>query len=154
MKKVVCEMGGKNAIIVDDSADLDEAVLGVRQSAFGYCGQKCSACSRAIVLDGVYEPFLKRLVESTRTLVIGDPADPGTDLGPLIDQSGRREDPPVYRNRQKRGTAGVGLRGAGRAGRKGRQAVRRAAHLLEDPAAPSPGQRGDFWAGAFGAARR
>ena len=79
-------MGGKNAIIVDDSADLDEAVLGVRQSAFGYCGQKCSACSRAIVLDGVYDHFLERLVESTRTLVIGDPASPGTDFGPVIDE--------------------------------------------------------------------
>ena len=66
VKKVVCEMGGKNAIIVDESADLDEAVLGVRQSAFGYCGQKCSACSRAIVLERSYDPFLQRLVESTR----------------------------------------------------------------------------------------
>ena len=61
VKKVVCEMGGKNAIIVDDSADLDEAVLGVRQSAFGYSGQKCSACSRAIVASGVYDVFLRRL---------------------------------------------------------------------------------------------
>ncbi len=87
VKKVVCEMGGKNAIIVDDSADMDEAVLGTRQSAFGYCGQKCSACSRVIVLDGVHDHFLARLVESTRTLVIGDPADPGTDFGPVIDQS-------------------------------------------------------------------
>lgn len=87
VKKVVCEMGGKNAIIVDDSADLDEAVIGVRQSAFGYCGQKCSACSRVIVLDGVHDYFLHRLIESTRTLVIGDPADPGTDFGPVIDES-------------------------------------------------------------------
>jgi RHH-type proline utilization regulon transcriptional repressor/proline dehydrogenase/delta 1-pyrroline-5-carboxylate dehydrogenase len=87
VKKVVCEMGGKNAIIVDESADLDEAVLGVRQSAFGYCGQKCSACSRAIVLDGVHDKFLNRLMESTRTLVIGDPADPGTDIGPVIDEN-------------------------------------------------------------------
>jgi RHH-type proline utilization regulon transcriptional repressor/proline dehydrogenase/delta 1-pyrroline-5-carboxylate dehydrogenase len=86
VKKVVCEMGGKNAIIVDESADLDEAVLGVRQSAFGYCGQKCSACSRAIVLDGVHDQFLKRLVESTHTLTIGDPALPGTDFGPVIDE--------------------------------------------------------------------
>jgi RHH-type transcriptional regulator, proline utilization regulon repressor / proline dehydrogenase / delta 1-pyrroline-5-carboxylate dehydrogenase len=86
VKKVVCEMGGKNAIIVDESADLDEAVLGVRQSAFGYCGQKCSACSRAIVLDGVYDQFLRRLVESTRTLVVGDPTLPGTDIGPVIDE--------------------------------------------------------------------
>ena len=87
VKKVVCEMGGKNAIIIDESADLDEAVLGVRQSAFGYCGQKCSACSRAIVLDGVHDKFLDRLVESTRTLVIGDPVDPGTDFGPVIDEN-------------------------------------------------------------------
>ncbi|MBU4273614.1 MAG: proline dehydrogenase family protein [Planctomycetes bacterium] len=86
VKKVVCEMGGKNAIIIDDSADLDEAVLGVRKSAFGYCGQKCSACSRAIVLDGVHDQFLKRLIESTRTLIIGDPADPATDFGPVIDE--------------------------------------------------------------------
>ncbi len=87
VKQVVCEMGGKNALIVDESADLDEAVLGVRQSAFGYGGQKCSACSRAIVLDGVHDLFLRRLVESTRTLVIGDPMDPATDLGPVIDSS-------------------------------------------------------------------
>ncbi|MEN6459725.1 MAG: proline dehydrogenase family protein [Thermoguttaceae bacterium] len=87
VKKVVCEMGGKNAIIIDESADMDEAVLGTRQSAFGYCGQKCSACSRVIVLRGIHDHFLARLVESTRTLVIGDPADPGTDIGPVIDES-------------------------------------------------------------------
>jgi RHH-type proline utilization regulon transcriptional repressor/proline dehydrogenase/delta 1-pyrroline-5-carboxylate dehydrogenase len=91
VKKVVCEMGGKNAVIVDSSADLDQAVAGVRQSAFGYSGQKCSACSRAIVLDAVHDVFLRRLVESTRSLVIGDPADPGTDLGPVIDQSAARK---------------------------------------------------------------
>ncbi|MBN2021584.1 MAG: proline dehydrogenase family protein [Pirellulales bacterium] len=85
VKKVVCEMGGKNAIIVDESADLDEAVVGVRQSAFGYSGQKCSACSRAIVLDAVFDTFLARLVESTRSLTVGDPALPGTDVGPVID---------------------------------------------------------------------
>lgn len=85
VKKVVCEMGGKNAIVVDDTADLDEAVVGVRQSAFGYSGQKCSACSRVIVLDGVYDVFLRRLTESTRSLVIGDPMEPDTDVGPVID---------------------------------------------------------------------
>jgi len=87
VKKVVCEMGGKNAIIIDDSADLDEAVLGVRQSAFGYSGQKCSACSRVVALQGVHDQFLRRLVESTRALVIGDPANPGTDVGPVIDEA-------------------------------------------------------------------
>jgi RHH-type proline utilization regulon transcriptional repressor/proline dehydrogenase/delta 1-pyrroline-5-carboxylate dehydrogenase len=85
VKKVVCEMGGKNAIIVDDSADLDEAVLGVRQSAFGFQGQKCSACSRVIVLDSAHDVFLHRLVEATRALVVGDPRAPGTDVGPVID---------------------------------------------------------------------
>jgi RHH-type proline utilization regulon transcriptional repressor/proline dehydrogenase/delta 1-pyrroline-5-carboxylate dehydrogenase len=87
VKKVIAEMGGKNAIIVDASADLDEAVIGVRDSAFGYCGQKCSACSRAVVVDTAYDLFLERLVESTKTLVIGDPMDPGSDMGPIIDES-------------------------------------------------------------------
>lgn len=86
VKRVVCEMGGKNALIVDTSADLDEAVVGVRQSAFGFQGQKCSACSRAIVLDAHYDTFVERIVEATRALRIGDPLDPATDIGPVIDQ--------------------------------------------------------------------
>jgi len=85
LKKVLCEMGGKNAILVDESADLDDAVLGVRQSAFGYSGQKCSACSRLIAVDAVHDALLARLVESTRSLVIGDPLEPATDVGPVID---------------------------------------------------------------------
>jgi RHH-type proline utilization regulon transcriptional repressor/proline dehydrogenase/delta 1-pyrroline-5-carboxylate dehydrogenase len=91
VKKVICEMGGKNAIIIDASADLDEAVLGVRQSSFGYQGQKCSACSRAIVVDSAHDQFLKRLVESSRTLVIGDVMDPCTDVGPVIDARAAKE---------------------------------------------------------------
>jgi RHH-type proline utilization regulon transcriptional repressor/proline dehydrogenase/delta 1-pyrroline-5-carboxylate dehydrogenase len=91
VKKVVCEMGGKNAIIIDASADLDEAVLGVRQSAFGYQGQKCSACSRVIIVDSAHDLFLQRLIESTRTLVIGDVMDPGTDIGPVIDAKAAAE---------------------------------------------------------------
>ncbi len=85
VKKVVCEMGGKNAIIIDESADLDEAVLGVRQSAFGFQGQKCSACSRAIVVDSAHDLFLERLAHATESLVIGDPLERGTDVGPVID---------------------------------------------------------------------
>ena len=85
VKHVVCEMGGKNAIIIDASADLDEAVLGVRQSAFGFCGQKCSACSRVIVVESAHDAFLKRLVESAASLLIGDPLEPSTDMGPVID---------------------------------------------------------------------
>ena len=80
-------MGGKNAIIVDDDADLDEAVLGVVKSAFGYQGQKCSACSRCIVLvESVYDAFLARLVEATRSLKIGPAEDPATSVGPVIDR--------------------------------------------------------------------
>jgi RHH-type proline utilization regulon transcriptional repressor/proline dehydrogenase/delta 1-pyrroline-5-carboxylate dehydrogenase len=91
VKKVVCEMGGKNAIIVDASADLDEAVFGVRQSAFGFCGQKCSACSRVIVVDSAHDAFLHRLVGATQALVVGDPALPGTDIGPVIDDDAARK---------------------------------------------------------------
>jgi RHH-type proline utilization regulon transcriptional repressor/proline dehydrogenase/delta 1-pyrroline-5-carboxylate dehydrogenase len=91
VKKVIAEMGGKNAVIVDTSADLDEAVLGVRHSAFGFQGQKCSACSRLIVVDpeGARGPavvrFRERVVEAMRALTIGDPSNPGTDVGPVID---------------------------------------------------------------------
>ena len=90
VKRVIAEMGGKNAIIVDDDANLDEAVLGVVQSAFGYSGQKCSACSRAIVLEPAYDEFVKRLVNATRSLAMG-PADlPGTFVGPVIDDESQK----------------------------------------------------------------
>ncbi len=89
VKRVIAEMGGKNAIIIDDDADLDEAVVGVLQSAFGYAGQKCSACSRAIVLDGVYDAFLSRLVEAARTLTVGPADDPDTDVPAVIDTEAR-----------------------------------------------------------------
>jgi RHH-type proline utilization regulon transcriptional repressor/proline dehydrogenase/delta 1-pyrroline-5-carboxylate dehydrogenase len=85
LKRVLAEMGGKNAIIVDEDADLDEAVAGVAASAFGYAGQKCSACSRAIVLDPIHDAFLARLVETARSLRVGPPEDPGSYLGPVID---------------------------------------------------------------------
>ena len=85
VKRVVCEMGGKNAIIVDATADLDEAVAGIRASAFGYSGQKCSACSRVIVV-GDESTVLRRLIHATQALTIGDPMAPGTDIGPVIDE--------------------------------------------------------------------
>lgn len=85
VKRVIAEMGGKNAIIVDDDADLDEAVLGVVQSAFGYAGQKCSACSRAIVLAGAYDQFLERLMGAVKSLKLGPAEDPGTFVPPVID---------------------------------------------------------------------
>ena len=85
VKRVIAELGGKNAIIIDDDADFDEAVLAVVKSAFGYQGQKCSACSRVIVLDKVYDVFLQRLVEATRSLQVGPAEDPATSVGPVID---------------------------------------------------------------------
>jgi RHH-type proline utilization regulon transcriptional repressor/proline dehydrogenase/delta 1-pyrroline-5-carboxylate dehydrogenase len=85
VKRVVCEMGGKNAIIVDDDADLDEAVHGVVKSAFGFAGQKCSACSRVLVHDVVYDAFVKRLVEAARALCVGPGDDAGTAVPPVVD---------------------------------------------------------------------
>ncbi len=85
VKRVVCEMGGKNAVIIDSSADLDEAVAGVVYSAFGFAGQKCSACSRVICLDDVHDRFLERFVNATKALTVGDPIHPGCDVGPVID---------------------------------------------------------------------
>jgi RHH-type proline utilization regulon transcriptional repressor/proline dehydrogenase/delta 1-pyrroline-5-carboxylate dehydrogenase len=87
VKSVVCEMGGKNAIIIDDDADLDEAVAGVVHSAFGYAGQKCSACSRVLVLEAVLEAFLNRLIEATRSLKMAPAHDPGCQMGPVIDEA-------------------------------------------------------------------
>lgn len=85
LKRVIAEMGGKNAIIVDESADLDQAVAGVVYSAFGYSGQKCSACSRVVVLEPVYNTFVERLVEATRSLNVGAAELPSTQVGPVID---------------------------------------------------------------------
>jgi RHH-type transcriptional regulator, proline utilization regulon repressor / proline dehydrogenase / delta 1-pyrroline-5-carboxylate dehydrogenase len=89
LKRVIAEMGGKNAIIIDQSADLDQAVSGVVQSAFGYSGQKCSACSRVIVLDSIYQPFLERLIQATKSLNIGPAEDPGTEVGPVVNAAAR-----------------------------------------------------------------
>ena len=89
LKKVVAEMGGKNAIIVDESADLDQAVQGVVYSAFGYSGQKCSACSRVVVMASIYDVFVERLVEATRSLNVGNAEDPSTMVGPVIDGNAR-----------------------------------------------------------------
>lgn len=85
VKRVIAEMGGKNAVIVDADADLDQAVAGVLLSAFGYQGQKCSACSRVIVLAGCYERFLERLTEAVKGIRVGPPEDPACFMGPLIE---------------------------------------------------------------------
>ena len=85
VKRVVCEMGGKNAVIVDNDADLDEAVVHIIDSAFGYQGQKCSAASRIILLNEVHDRLLSRIIEAVKSLKIGPPADPRNFIGPVID---------------------------------------------------------------------
>jgi RHH-type proline utilization regulon transcriptional repressor/proline dehydrogenase/delta 1-pyrroline-5-carboxylate dehydrogenase len=86
VKRVIAEMGGKNAIIIDDDADLDEAVREVLYSAFGFQGQKCSACSRVIVVESIYARFVERLVEGARALAIGPAEDPAYFMGPVVDE--------------------------------------------------------------------
>ncbi len=84
LKKVVCEMGGKNAVIVDSDADLDEAVTGCIVSAFGYQGQKCSALSRLIVLAENYGKFMERFVAAAASMRVGPAEEPGNLIGPVI----------------------------------------------------------------------
>ncbi|HKQ35247.1 MAG TPA: proline dehydrogenase family protein [Nitrospiraceae bacterium] len=86
VKRVLAEMGGKNAIIVDETADLDDAITGVVSSFTGYAGQKCSACSRAIVHTAIYDSFLERLKEAVLSLRVENPEEPGTQVGPVIDR--------------------------------------------------------------------
>ncbi len=91
LKRVICEMGGKNATIVDDDADLDEAIPQLLQSAFGFQGQKCSACSRVIVLDAIYDQFVDRFVSAARALAIGPAENPAFFLGPVADLEQQRK---------------------------------------------------------------
>lgn len=89
IKRVITELGGKNAIIIDEGADIDSAVPRIIRSAFSFQGQKCSACSRLIVLDGVYEEMLEKLVASTRSLRIGPPEAYEDEVGPLVEAAAR-----------------------------------------------------------------
>jgi RHH-type proline utilization regulon transcriptional repressor/proline dehydrogenase/delta 1-pyrroline-5-carboxylate dehydrogenase len=85
VKKIISEMGGKNAVIIDDDADLDEAVPHVLYSAFGFQGQKCSACSRLIVLDAVYDRFMERLLAMAQATKVGPSEDPANYMGAVAD---------------------------------------------------------------------
>jgi len=85
LKRVICEMGGKNAVIIDADADLDEAIVDTIYSAFGYQGQKCSACSRLIILEDIYPRAIERLLNAAASLRIGNPEEPGITVGPVID---------------------------------------------------------------------
>ncbi len=84
VKHVIAEMGGKNAIIIDETADVDAAIAGVIQSAFGYSGQKCSAASRVIVLQSIYDQFLQRLIDAVQSQPIGSANQTSTRIGPVI----------------------------------------------------------------------
>ncbi|HSD10382.1 MAG TPA: bifunctional proline dehydrogenase/L-glutamate gamma-semialdehyde dehydrogenase, partial [Candidatus Binatia bacterium] len=110
LKRAVCEMGGKNAIVVDEDADQDEALAAILESAFGYQGQKCSAASRLIVV-GEDPPLVRRLVEATRTLRIGPPEDPGNAIGPLIDSDARSRVLGAVARAERDGTLLLGLEG-------------------------------------------
>ena len=90
IKRVVCEMGGKNAIVVDRDADLDEAVLHTLHSAFGFQGQKCSAASRVIVVGRSHDRFVARLAEALDCYAYGPPEDPQYVFGPVISEAARQ----------------------------------------------------------------
>ena len=87
IKRTVLEMGGKDSIIVDEEGDVESAVEGVVQSAFGYQGQKCSACSRAIVSEKIYDSFVQKLVERTKKITVGPSEDPANYMGPVVSKS-------------------------------------------------------------------
>jgi 1-pyrroline-5-carboxylate dehydrogenase len=86
IKRVVAEMGGKDAIVVDADTDVDEAAAGVVASAFGFQGQKCSACSRAIIHQDVYDSVVQKIVEGTAKIKVGDPTDPSTTMSAVVNQ--------------------------------------------------------------------
>jgi RHH-type proline utilization regulon transcriptional repressor/proline dehydrogenase/delta 1-pyrroline-5-carboxylate dehydrogenase len=87
LKRVICEMGGKNAVIIDSDADLDEAIVDCTYSAFGYQGQKCSALSRLILLEENYDRVMERLLKAAASVRVGNPEEPGVTVGPVIDET-------------------------------------------------------------------
>ncbi len=90
LKRTILEMGGKDAQVVDETADLDAAADAIVAGAFGFQGQKCSACSRAIVVDDVYDELLDKVVEKAKQITMGDPTENGTYMGAVIDPNARR----------------------------------------------------------------
>ncbi|HEY7973806.1 MAG TPA: L-glutamate gamma-semialdehyde dehydrogenase, partial [Ktedonobacterales bacterium] len=91
VKRAVLEMGGKDAIVVDETADLDAAATAIVAAAFGFQGQKCSACSRAIIVESVYDQVVDKVVERARTLSVGDPSEQATYMGPVVDANAHRK---------------------------------------------------------------
>ncbi|MFZ0879344.1 MAG: L-glutamate gamma-semialdehyde dehydrogenase [Candidatus Acidiferrales bacterium] len=113
IKRTVLEMGGKDAIIVDDEADLDAAVEGVAVAAFGYQGQKCSACSRAIVAEKVYDKFLEKLVERVKQIKVGTPENPENYMGPVINKASMKSILEYIETGKKEGRLVAGGKAAG-----------------------------------------
>jgi len=87
IKRTILEMGGKDAVVVDETADLDAAATGIVTSAFGFQGQKCSAGSRAIIVDQVYDQVLEKVIEKTKQLNVGDVTQPEISIGPVVDEN-------------------------------------------------------------------
>lgn len=87
LKRVIAEMGGKDTVVVDSSADIELAAQSIVASAFGFSGQKCSACSRAVILEDVYDQVLDRAVQLTKNLSLGETISPSVYMGPVIDQA-------------------------------------------------------------------
>jgi 1-pyrroline-5-carboxylate dehydrogenase len=116
IKRTILEMGGKDAIIVDEEADLDSAVEGVAISAFGYQGQKCSACSRAIVSEKIYDKFLEKLIPRVKQMKVGTPEDPANYMGPVINKASMKSILEYIETGKKEGRLVTGGKQAGTEG--------------------------------------
>ena len=91
LKRAILEMGGKDAVVVDETADLDAAADGIVASAFGFQGQKCSAGSRAIIVEPAYDQVLQKVIEKTKRLTVGDVTKPETYMGPVVDENAMKK---------------------------------------------------------------
>ena len=108
LKPLIAELGGKNPVIVTETADINNAVDGVLKATFGYSGQKCSACSRVYIHKNVRDEFLRRLVEKTKNLPIGNPLDSNTFVGPLANEDAYRKYQKYIRAAEKDGKVLIG----------------------------------------------
>src|SRR5437868_7231485 len=115
LKRTILEMGGKDAVVVDETADLDAAAEGIVSSAFGFQGQKCSAGSRAIIVDKVYDQVLQKVIEKTKRLTVGDVFRPETYMGPVVDENAMKKITDYIEVGKKEGrlVAGGGHQGPG-----------------------------------------
>ena len=115
LKRTILEMGGKDAVVVDETADLDAAAEGIVSSAFGFQGQKCSAGSRAIIVEKVYDQVLQKVIEKTKKLTMGDVTKPETYMGPVVDENAMKKITTYIEVGKQEGrlVAGGGHRGPG-----------------------------------------